>query len=281
LGVVTVSGDVRVSSWSELNELVFERSWNPDLRRFRPTLAFRGVADASAMLKTDLATLAGPRAADIENHLLRNFRKYARAATAVDDTLWAWLTVGRHHGLPTRLLDWSFSPQVAMHFATASLRCADRDAAIWCVDYIQAHRLLPPPLRDALEAEGSDLFTVEMLQSIAPDLRAFDALSRAANRHHGSGPPLESAFLLFFEPPSFDQRIVNQAALFSVMSSPTASIQDWLRAQHGLAFRIIIPAELKLEVRDKLDQANVNERLLFPGLDGLTRWLRRYYTPRR
>jgi len=43
--------------------------------------------------------------------------------------------------------------------------------------------------------------------------------------------------------------------------------------------RITLPATLKWEVRDKLDQANINERVLFPGLDGLSRWLARYYTP--
>jgi hypothetical protein len=42
--------------------------------------------------------------------------------------------------------------------------------------------------------------------------------------------------------------------------------------------KIIVPAEIKWEVRDKLDQANITERTLFPGLDGLSRWLRRNYS---
>jgi len=91
----------------------------------------------------------------------------------------------------------------------------------------------------------------------------------------------ELPFPLFFEPPSMDDRIVNQFAFFSVMSDPKAVLDDWLVQNPQIARRIIIPAKLKWEIRDKLDQANITERVLFPGLDGLSRWLRRHYSPRQ
>lgn len=259
--------DIRVSSWNELNERLYEGSWKPALGRFRAPFAFRGQSDSSFDMTTSLMRLGGAYEKQ-EGHLLRNFRKYAlRETVSWVDSVWDWLSVAQHHGLPTRLLDWTYSPYVAMHFATEDLERYDVDGVIWCVDFVKTNELLPEQLKALLREEGSDLFTVEMLNRVSPTLPAFDRLS-------------EEPFVIFMEPPSLDDRIVNQFALFSLMSSATASLDAWL-VEHAEVFRrITIPAALKWEVRDKLDQANITERVLFPGLDGLSRWLKRYYSPK-
>ena len=201
----------------------------------------------------------------VETALLRNFRKYAHGEAVGTDSVWDWLALGQHRGLPTRLLDWTYSPLVALHFATDNPADFDVDGVVWCVNFVGANKRLPSRLRRILEHEGSDTFTVEMLAGFET-LREFDALSR-------------EPFVIFLEPPALDQRILNQLALFSVMSSPEAELSDWLQRHPDLCRRVEVPASLKWEIRDKLDQANVNERVLFPGLDGLSRWLARYYTP--
>lgn len=155
---------------------------------------------------------------------------------------------------------------VALHFVTADLERYHDDGVVWCVDYHLTNRALPSPLRRALKEESADVFTAEMLFEVAPDLPAFDRLTR-------------KELVLFFEPPSLDDRIVNQFALFSLMNGPGLKLDEYLSRQKQGVRRVIIPASLKAEIRDKLDQANVNERVLFPGLDGLSRWLTRYYRP--
>ena len=257
--------EIRVESWAELQEHLFADSWNEELKRHRSNFAYRGRWNAADNLLTSLARLGGNSAA-LERPMLRNFRKYAARDEVPVDSMWNWLALGQHHGLPTRLLDWTYSPYVALHFATARRESYDLDGLVWMVDYVRAHNEAPKKLRECLEQEGAILFTTEMLGRVAEDLREFEALGED--------------FVIFVEAPSFDERIVNQYALFSLVARADASLDDWLARHPDHGRRIVIPAELKWEVRDKLDQANITERVLFPGLDGLSRWVTRYYAPR-
>jgi hypothetical protein len=259
----------RARSWSELLEQLYADSWNEELQRFRSPYAFRGLSCSNHDLSNSLARLAGPHGDinKVELSLLRNFRKYAHAqASPGVDSIWHWLAMAQHHGLPTRMIDWTYSPFVALHFATENPAQYGSDGIVWCVNFIDANRLLPPRLKRILEEEHSQTLTVEMLQDFET-LRDFDSLA-------------PDPFVVFLEPPSLDARILNQFALFSLMSNPSACLDVWLREHPELGRSVIVPAELKWEIRDKLDQANINERTLFPGLDGLSRWLERYYLPK-
>ncbi|HVS33796.1 MAG TPA: hypothetical protein VMS98_20340 [Thermoanaerobaculia bacterium] len=182
--------DVQVSSWLELQDALFDNTWQPGLLRHRSNVVFRGVPRVTHALESSLQT------------------------------------------------------------------------------YRKTNGLLPGPLQKVLEENDVNIFTTEMLSSVATSLARFDALSRRD-------------FVLFFEPPSLDERIVNQFALFSLPSSAEMSLENLLSQREAMHRRVIIPAALKWEVRDKLDQANITERVLFPGLDGLSQWLKRYFTTRQ
>ena len=258
-----------VSTWAELMDELYRESWDRSIERFRSPFVFRGMGLACSDLSTSLQRIATGHddISRLEGHLLRNFRKYAHADSAAGNSIWNWLALAAHHGLPTRLLDWTYSPFVALHFATENLARYDTAGVIWCINHRETNQRLPGELRNELDQEGSNVFTVEMLNQVAESLEKLQSFSKRD-------------FVVFLEPPSLDARIVNQFALFSLMSRADRSLDEWLLGQPDLSRKIIIPAELKWEIRDKLDQAGITERVLFPGLDGLTAWLTRYYSRR-
>lgn len=255
----------RIGSWRELDDAIAAAGvLRADETRAHSSLVFRGLARSSYSNLSSLARL-GDGATRLERHLIRNFRKYAHRERP-GPTIWDWLSLAQHHGLPTRLLDWTFSPFVAAHFATASH--PEDEAVVWAVDCAAAHELLPEVLHRALQDEGATVFTTELLAERAPALRDLDRLDDD-----------DDPFVVFFEPPSLDDRIVNQSAVLSVMSDAAASMDDWLDKHDHLWHRWLITPAAKAEIRERLDQANITERVLIPGLDGLAAWLRRYYGP--
>src|SRR6516165_6009396 len=141
---------VRPQSWSDVLAALYADSWNPALQRFRSPFAFRGSSRLNHSLSSSLVRLSGNRmnVRRLEMALLRNFRKYAHAHTEGQhaDSVWDWLALGQHRGLPTRLLDWTYSPLVALHFASATPADFGVDGAVWCVNFVEANKRLPSRL---------------------------------------------------------------------------------------------------------------------------------------
>jgi hypothetical protein len=256
---------ITAKSWAHLQDTLFQDAWDRGIKRFRSRYVFRGVEDSKFKLETSLMRLGGPYA-QLERHMLRNFGKYAPRSAVVQDTVWHWLTLGQHYGLPTRVLDWSISPFIAVHFAVWHASHMHRPGAIWMIDLFDWRATLPSRIERARRAAGIWAFDTDSLAKIAKSLPDFDRLSK-------------KPFAVFYEPPSFDDRVVNQYAILSAVSNPRMAFDDWLETTNIRRRKIVIPARLKWEVRDKLDQCNINDRMLFPGLAGLCDWLKRFYGP--
>ena len=124
-------------SCEHLMREVFADSFAPNLQRFRSPFAFRGMC-GDWDLSSSLQRLKHPlqQLRKIEHVMLRNFRKYAYHEAEPNASEWKWLSLAQHHGLPTRLLDWTYSPFVAMHFATNELDKMDKDGVIWMVNFV-------------------------------------------------------------------------------------------------------------------------------------------------
>jgi hypothetical protein len=262
---------VNVTNWSDLNEALFSNTWDNSIKRFRSTFAYRGVNVHSYPLANGLSRLGKPYDS-LEQNLIKQFKKYAHEDVVERDTDWHWISIAQHHGLPTRLLDWTYSPFVALHFATNSVESFAEDAAVWKVNYAEAHSLLQNEHLEILKKFGSSIFSIDALTESIKNLEQLDA--RHAKNYD---------IAVFFEPPTIDERIVNQFAYFSALSDRYLTMDDWFLMPHVAGTvsvtKIVIPAALKWEIRDKLDQSNINERVLMRGLDGLCAWLKRHYKP--
>jgi hypothetical protein len=265
MNTVTVSSGP--GGWAELHEALFADTFNPRTSRYKSRYAYRGVSSANFDMQTSLMRLGGEFTL-VEPHLLRQFKKYAYEQVTARDSEWYWLSVAQHFGLPTRLLDWTYSPLVALHFATCNLDRFHLDGAVWKVNYKKVHEYLPEKIKRAAAESTTWILTTELLDAAVKNLRELDAL--------GSN---EGDFIVFFEPPSINTRLFNQFAYFSMASRADLLLDEWLKDRPELWTKIVFPKELKWEIRDKLDQSNISERVLFPGLDGIASWLKRYYTP--
>jgi hypothetical protein len=252
---------------------------DPATGRRRDSGVYRGSADVQWSLLTSLDRLGGVEPphtkVELEAYILRNFIRYSRPYFGTPpENEWELLIAAQHHGLPTRLLDWTYSPLVAAHFATLERRVPECDRVVWRLDWKAVHRRFGFPELALLIQDLGRLAARFGDGAARRQSEAFTPWTLFGAR--GQGAP----FACMLEPPSLDARIVAQAAAFTICSETAQPFDAFLEA-HGLAdalTRLVIPVAEVGRVRDQLDLASVDERRLFPDLDGVAAQMRRYYS---
>ncbi len=256
--------EIEITSLGQLVDLLMP-DVEPTTNRRRAPRVYRGSTStsASAPLLAALDRLGGidppHRKVDLEEHLLRSFARYARPYLTSNDE-WELMVAAQHHGVPTRLLDWTTSPLIAAHFAT--LGDGSRPAVVWQLDWRRVHRHLGLP---------ELAFTIRDLQESFPRT---PPSSEGLDRLAASGP-----LACLVEPLWLDARIVAQAAAFTLTSDTRCSFDCFLE-RYGIVdalTRFLIPADRVGLLRDQLDLVGIDERRIFPDLDGVAAAIRRHY----
>lgn len=176
---------------------------------------------------------------------------------------WHWYFLMQHYRAPTRLLDWTVNPLVALYFAVCE--DSERDAVVWVIDpwrWNRAHvrHLFGPAVAGWDETAGYLLDLEE----------AFDTDTNE-NQTTKKWP-------VAIEPQHIDQRIAAQGSKFllfgtkrDLVESPAINQRHGGHVKHAILDRIPIPRDAARRVREELNNIGINERSMFPDLEGLGR----------
>lgn len=162
---------------------------------------------------------------------------------------WEWMFMMQHHRAPTRLLDWSESPLAALYFAVSEDKHLKKDAAVWCLDPIAlntAARVQTFRFGNEIPAFGVD----GVLENYLP------------SRVDGS-PTLMNPVAIMG--PRNTARMAAQLGVFTINHRDHVPIETIGDAAH--AWRWIVPASAKKELRKELALLGFTALTLFPELD--------------
>lgn len=177
-----------------------------------------------------------------EARIFDRFKREGRSFTGEARNPLELLALAQHHGLPTRLLDWTWNPLGALWFAVTPDRRDDGNAG---VVYSVSSRA---PMQWVKDADEANPFSAK-----------------------GSTPPLDAGTLHWvraYTPPRFDSRMVAQASALTLHHYPWEALTD------DRVLEIIIPHEAKPHFRAMLFAFDMTPKTLFPDLDGICDALR-------
>jgi len=232
---------------------------------------YRGHADSSWKLQSSLERVLDSKwnssaVSKFEDYSINEFKARFRLYdrdNIVPDSKLAWLSVMQHHGVPTRLIDFTVSPYVALYFALEAYKPSTRsDLAIFAVDN---KALMELSIAHIKSKDAEFATTRESLQW--HEDKTFDQIvDRGA---------YDIAWVT--EPNQQNKRMDRQGGCFMLSGNRDMRIEEVLRLPLYASCRIT-----KFTVRHTLYEAiyallrkmNLNSKALYGDLDGLARSIR-------
>ena len=215
-----------------------------------PDPLFRGHGGVSWRLLPSLARRKLKESA--ENRLYYWFTSQGHHLLEYPNETWHTLSLMQHHGLPTRLLDWTESFAVALYFA---IRDAESDCAVWVFDASLLNK-------EQVGTYGMSVLPVDF--PVGYEKYFVDA--HGDHEYFGCFPHAVVAH----EGVASTPRIQSQQGAFTLHAKLHTPLEEICpKALH----KIVIPESAFPDAWQFLWLAGVNEYTLFPDLDGLARHL--------
>lgn len=214
------------------------------------------------------------------NHLLTHVQHRPQTA-------WEELAIAQHHGLPTRFMDWTTNPLVALYFAVRNTGGRNVDSAVYVLisdpkryaDLKRGQVGQPKPAVsttiESVSAAEDDVYDNFSADDSTPIATTVSLITPTDNTELGAdvGPlELPTPFMIseniIYDPPHVSPRIRAQDGVLLACWQPMQPLDenDYLE--------IVIKQAAHEEIRRRLDQYGVFDKQLFPDLDGIAKWLK-------
>jgi len=226
------------------------------------TWLFRGLDDDVSLLPSTHRK-PNPIERDKEEHLFHKFKRQAvRMVDNPPQTDLDWIALARHHGLPTRVLDWTADPIVALWFALSPGSGEPKD----------------PRVR-AFPIDDNDVIQIEAGQYIAlPSSENTNAIAQGQKsvlRDPFSGRGHAGRTLLFVPEP-VSPRIVAQQGWLMLFATPKDALPTAFEKNDRYKDKIatvLIGRQQRDQINVELRDRGIDRALLFPDLDNRCRAL--------